>query len=103
VAIVRAELAAAGRDPDRFRIAKRVYISVDDDQARAVAALEDGLQQLYGSPIPVEVGIAGAPAACSEQLADVIDAGAGLVQLNPVHDDLEQMRRLASEVIPRLA
>jgi probable F420-dependent oxidoreductase len=102
VAIVRAELVAAGRDPDRFMIAKRVYISVDDDPARAVAALENGLKQLYGIPIPVEVGIAGPPAACAEQLADVIDAGAGLVQLNPVHDDLQQMRRLAGEVVPRL-
>jgi probable F420-dependent oxidoreductase len=103
VAIVRDELTAAGRDADRFGIAKRVYITVDDDPTRAVGTLEHGLEALYGIPLPAEVGIAGPPAACAEQLADVIAAGAGLIQLNPVHDDLEQMRRLAAEVIPALA
>ena len=32
---VREELAAAGRDPATFRIAKRVYVTVDDDADRA--------------------------------------------------------------------
>jgi hypothetical protein len=31
----------------------------------------------------------------------VIDAGAGLLMLNPVFDELEQLERLAADVAPR--
>jgi probable F420-dependent oxidoreductase len=102
VALLREALAAAGRDADPFPVAKRVYIAVDNDTPRAVRALEDGLESLYGSRMPAEVGIAGPPEVCAELLADVIDAGASLIQLNPLYDELEQMRRLAAEVVPLL-
>jgi alkanesulfonate monooxygenase SsuD/methylene tetrahydromethanopterin reductase-like flavin-dependent oxidoreductase (luciferase family) len=47
VTIVREALAQAGRDPASFRIAKRVYIHVDDDAERARRRVADGLHQLY--------------------------------------------------------
>ena len=50
VPIVREALAEHGRDPASFRIAKRVYIAVDDDAERARAAhgrrLGRGLRRL---------------------------------------------------------
>ena len=42
-----------------------------------------------------------APADAVAGLQEVIDAGAELVMFNPLFDDLEQMERLAAEVIPR--
>jgi probable F420-dependent oxidoreductase len=103
VDVLRDALVAAGRQPEEFPIAKRVYIAVDEDATRASKALEEGLERLYGTHIPAAVGIAGSPNVCSELLAEVIDAGASLIQLNPVHSELDQMRRLAVEVVPLLA
>jgi hypothetical protein len=35
-------------------------------------------------------------------IRDVMAAGAELVMLNPVFDEVEQLERLAAEVVPRL-
>src|SRR5438067_4085753 len=48
VPIVREALAEAGRDPVSFPIAKRVYIAVDDDPARAQERVAEGLVNIYG-------------------------------------------------------
>ena len=106
VRIVREELAAAGRDPATFRIAKRVYIGVDDDAPRVRQRVATALDALYG-----HFGLAGriAPVAvtgtvddCVAGLGAVAEAGAELILLNPLFDEREQMERLASEVAPRL-
>jgi probable F420-dependent oxidoreductase len=105
VQIVRAALAEAGRDPASFRIAKRVYLGVDDDaergRQRVEAALDDrygyfGLGRLYA------VAVSGPPDAVARGLREVVDAGAELLLLNPLFDDDEQMERLAAEVVPQL-
>jgi hypothetical protein len=36
-------------------------------------------------------------------LREVAAAGAGMILLNPLFDDAEQMERLAAEVVPELA
>jgi len=106
VQIVRAALAEAGRDPGSFRIAKRVYLGVDDDaergRRRVEAALDDryGFFGLGGRLHPVAVS--GPPDAVARGLREVADAGAELLLLNPLFDDDEQMERLAAEVIPQL-
>jgi hypothetical protein len=46
--------------------------------------------------------VAGPPDACVQGLREVFDAGAEMILLNPLFDDLQQMERLASEVMPRL-
>jgi hypothetical protein len=48
------------------------------------------------------VAVAGPPDACVQGLREVFDAGAEMILLNPLFDDLQQMERLASEVMPRL-
>jgi hypothetical protein len=35
-------------------------------------------------------------------VTEVADAGAGLILLNPLFDDAEQMERLAAEVVPHV-
>jgi alkanesulfonate monooxygenase SsuD/methylene tetrahydromethanopterin reductase-like flavin-dependent oxidoreductase (luciferase family) len=49
------------------------------------------------------VAVAGPPDECAEELRAVAAAGAGLILLNPVFDEGEQMHRLATEVVPQLA
>jgi probable F420-dependent oxidoreductase len=106
VAVIRAALAEGRRDASRFRIAKRVYIAVDDDGERARTRAVESLNRLYGyfrMPGIEQMPIAGTPRQCVEMLNAVAGAGAELVLLNPVYDEREQMERLAAEVMPELA
>ena len=48
VSTVRYELEQHERDPGSFRIAKRVYIAVDDDAAQARQRMAAGLVRIYG-------------------------------------------------------
>ncbi|HYZ27977.1 MAG TPA: LLM class flavin-dependent oxidoreductase [Thermoleophilaceae bacterium] len=99
---VRAELERLDRDPAGFRFAKRVYVRVDDDGARARERLEAVLASHYGRPGWDAVVVTGPPSACIDGLRAVADAGAEMILLNPLVDDLQQMERLAAEVIPPL-
>jgi probable F420-dependent oxidoreductase len=105
VGTVRRELAAQDRDPASFPIAKRVYVAVDDDAARARQQLGAALDELYGlggSRDMTPVTVTGRPADCVRGLREVAAAGAGLILLNPLTDQAEQMERLAAEVMPEL-
>jgi probable F420-dependent oxidoreductase len=102
VKVVREELSAKGRDPDKFRIGKRLYIHVDDDAARGRQRLEDALTRHYGRGGWAEHIFAGPPEDCLAGIRAVADAGAELILLNPMVDDEQQLERLAGEVIPAL-
>jgi probable F420-dependent oxidoreductase len=104
VPIVKEALAEQGRTD--FRIAKRVYLAVDDDAARAKDRLSAALHRLYsffGVPDLTPVTVSGPPDAVVEGLAAVRDAGAEMILLNPLFDERDQMERLAAEVVPHLA
>jgi alkanesulfonate monooxygenase SsuD/methylene tetrahydromethanopterin reductase-like flavin-dependent oxidoreductase (luciferase family) len=100
VRVVEEELAAQGRAPESFRIGKRIYIHVDDDEARARRRLEDALQAHYGGGTWSEHIVAGPPELCAAGIRAVADAGARLALLNTLVDDADQLERLAAEVIP---
>jgi alkanesulfonate monooxygenase SsuD/methylene tetrahydromethanopterin reductase-like flavin-dependent oxidoreductase (luciferase family) len=107
VRIVRTELAQQGKDPAGYRIGKRVYLMVDDDASRARERVLAGLRRIYGQMRGIDqVPVSGTPDDVARGLREVIDAGAEMILLNPVGDDIaadrEQMERLAAEVIPRL-
>ena len=104
VPVIREALKEQGRS--RFRIAKRVYLAVDDDAGRARERLSAALHRLYsffGVPDLTPVTVSGPPDACVDGLRAVADAGAEMLLLNPLFDEAEQMERLAAEVMPHLA
>jgi alkanesulfonate monooxygenase SsuD/methylene tetrahydromethanopterin reductase-like flavin-dependent oxidoreductase (luciferase family) len=103
VKVVREELDVQGRDPDTFRIGKRVYVHVDDDAARGREKLEDALKRHYGGGSWSEHIFTGPPEACAAGIRTVADAGAQLILFNPLVDDAEQLERLSAEVIPALS
>jgi probable F420-dependent oxidoreductase len=103
VKVVRAELSEQGRDPSSFRLAKRVYVHVDDSQARARETIDAALTRHYGRSGLLPVAVAGPPEACAAGLREVVSAGAELLLLNPLVDDSAQIERLAAEVIPRVS
>lgn len=103
VQVLRDELAQRGRDPADFRIAKRLYIHVDEDRARARARIAAALARHYGHGGFEAVAVAGPPDECAAGVREAADAGAELILLNPLVDDGPQMERLAAEVIPALS
>ncbi|OBB57338.1 LLM class F420-dependent oxidoreductase [Mycobacterium sp. 852013-51886_SCH5428379] len=107
VDLLRRELEQTGTDRAEFRIGKRVYLTVDDDAARAERRVLAGLHRIYGDMAGIEaVPVFGTPAQVADGLRAVIDAGAEMVLCNPVGDtvaeDREQMEIIAAEVIPQL-
>jgi probable F420-dependent oxidoreductase len=103
VKIVRAELDEQGRDPASFRIAKRVYIHVDESLERARETMDAALTRHYGRSGLLQVAVVGPPEACAAGLREVASEGAELLLLNPLVDDGPQLERLAAEVIPRVS
>ncbi len=100
---IRRELSDQGRDPASFRIAKRVYVHVDDDQSVARERIAAGLARHYGGRGLEDVAVAGPPETCVEGLRKVVQAGAELILLNSLVDATQQMERLAAEVVPQLS
>ena len=102
VRVVRAALAAAGRDPAGFPIAKRLYIVVDDNSARARDRANTAMAQMYGRRVPdIEAAtVAGAPAECASRVAEVAEAGAELILFHTLFAPGEQAARIAADVIP---
>ena len=100
--VVREALDESGRKD--FRIAKRVYIAIDDDEERARGRMAAALDLLYGYfGIQVLGGAVYGPLEkCLRELRAIKHAGAEMILLHPLFDDLEQMERLASEVVPAL-
>jgi len=107
VKTVRRELDEQGKDATQFSIGKRLYVTVDDDAARARERVLEGLHRIYGDMPGIDaVPVSGTPEEVVRGVREVIDAGAEMIVLNPVGRDVaenrEQMERLAAEVIPQL-
>lgn len=105
VKILREALAEAGRDESSFPIAKRVYLAVDDNAARARERMNAGLTDVYGS-LPEAVAsaaITGTVEDCVRGVREVIDAGAELILFTALYDQPEQMERIAAEIIPQVS
>ncbi|MDD7939445.1 LLM class flavin-dependent oxidoreductase [Actinomycetospora lutea] len=105
VVVLRRELEEQGRDLAGFPLAKRVYVRVDDDPARAREGMVASLHGLYGRKPGIEdVPVTGTPQEVARGLAEVRDAGAAMILLDPLCDDVgadrEQLERLAADVLP---
>jgi alkanesulfonate monooxygenase SsuD/methylene tetrahydromethanopterin reductase-like flavin-dependent oxidoreductase (luciferase family) len=104
VRLVRAEIET--QQPTDFPIAKRVYLCVADDGTAARAQMRAGLHRLYGDmPGIQDVPVVGTADDVLAGLRAVADAGAELLVLNPLGEDVaadrDQMERLAADVLPR--
>ena len=96
---VKMFMEEAKRDPSTFAISKRVYIAIDDDQGRAERRLRDWFGQYYrNADMASRVSVWGSAAHCIEPLAEVAEAGAEHVLINPVFDHMEHVETLAAEL-----
>ena len=95
-------LVEADRDPSTFLISKRIYVAVDKDEARAKKRLAEWRGSERMDSAPGEMCAWGSPTMCVERLKEVVDAGAHLLILGPIYDEIEQIDMLAEEVVPHL-
>jgi len=108
VELIRRFLDEEGRDPATFPISKRVNLSVDNDEKRAKAWLDEFFAARYPWMIQknpnfvADICVWGSPTRVAEGLGEVIDKGARMIVLNPLRDFIEQMEILAAAVIPEL-
>ena len=90
-----------GRDPASFPISKRVYLAMDDDEARAERRLRVWFGRHYGSAdMGSSVSVWGSPSSCAEQLAELVESGAQMLMLNPVFDPMDHLEGLHQALSP---
>lgn len=99
---IRGYLADAGRREADFWLSKRIYIAVDDNEARARERLSAALSYQYGGRDQSDVGLAATPSRAVEVLGTLREAGARHILLNPSYDHMQQMDMLMDKVIPQL-
>ena len=93
---IRQLLDKAGRDPEKFSISKRIYISVDSNEDRALDGLRQWFGATYNSPGGAsDVAVWGSPKKCAEILEEVASVGVDHLLLNPVHAFEEQLEAVA--------
>lgn len=96
-------LAEAKRDPSTFSLAKRVYIAVDQNKARAEKRLGEWFERYYrNAELATRVAVYGDQQECTGKLAEIASAGAGLLLLNPVFDEMDHLELLAKAIVPAL-
>jgi probable F420-dependent oxidoreductase len=101
--LIQQYLEEAERDPETFRISKRVYIAIDRDKDRAEKRLTEWFGHYYGrAEMASRVSIWGSRDECLEKLGLLVQTGAKHLMLNPVFDEMEHLELLAEEIIPYL-
>jgi alkanesulfonate monooxygenase SsuD/methylene tetrahydromethanopterin reductase-like flavin-dependent oxidoreductase (luciferase family) len=97
---VRELLAAEGRDPVAFGVAKRLYLAIDADEGRAERRLRAWFGAYYGNPdMASRVCVWGPREKVHETIRAVLDAGADMVLLNPVFDLPMHLEELAQTLL----
>jgi probable F420-dependent oxidoreductase len=100
---IREILGEAKRDPATFHFAKRVYLAVDNDEARAELRIREWFARRYkNSEAGPKVSIWGSTAKCTERIQEIVKAGAQQIVFNPMFDETEHLEICAKEIMPQL-
>ncbi len=100
---IRQFLDEAKRDPATFHFAKRVYLAVDNDEARAERRIREWFGKRYkNSEIGPKVSVWGSAAKCTEKIQHIVKAGAQQIVFNPMFDETEHLEICSREIMPNL-
>jgi probable F420-dependent oxidoreductase len=100
---IREMLAEAKRDPATFHFAKRVYLAVDNDEARAERRIREWFAGRYkNADLGPKVSIWGSAGKCTEKIQEIVKAGAQQIVFNPMFDEMEHLDVCAKEIMPYL-
>src|SRR6266478_5390028 len=96
VPALRAALEKASRDPAKFPISKRVFLSVHERPDVARAELHRWFTTVYHNPNGADAsGVPGTPEQVHERLEQLVAMGANHLLLNPICRHAEQLEALA--------
>jgi len=100
---IRDMLAEAKRDPATFHFAKRVYMAVDNDEARGERRIREWFARRYkNADLGPKVSIWGSAAKCTEKIQEIVKAGAQQIVFNPMFDEMEHLEICATAIMPQL-
>jgi probable F420-dependent oxidoreductase len=100
---LRDMLAEAKRDPASFHFAKRVYLAVDNDEARAERRIREWFGKRYkNADLGPKVSVWGSAEQCTEKIQAIVRAGARQVVFNPMFEELEHLEICAKKIMPYL-
>ena len=100
---LRDMLADAKRNPATFHFAKRVYLAVDSDKARAERRIREWFGKRYkNADLGPKVSIWGSAAECTEKIQEIVNGGAQQIVFNPLFDEMEHLDICAKEIMPHL-
>jgi probable F420-dependent oxidoreductase len=100
---LRDMLADAKRNPATFHFAKRVYLAVDSDKARAERRIREWFGKRYkNADLGPKVSIWGGAAECTEKIQKIVNGGAQQIVFNPLFDEMEHLDICAKEIMPHL-
>jgi probable F420-dependent oxidoreductase len=100
---IRDLLAETKRDPGTFHFSKRVYLAIDNDEARGERRIREWFGRRYkNADLGPEVSIWGSAAKCTEQIQEIVKAGAQQIVFNPMFDEMEHLDICAKEIMPHL-
>lgn len=95
--------AERGRDISSFEWAKLIYVAVASDRQRAKTMLEPYIHAYYSPEWDIEGSCAfGTADECLERLGSFAEAGVRTFILGPPSLDIDHLRRIAREIVPRL-
>ena len=78
-------------------------MALDDDEDRAGRRLAHWFGERYGNAeMAARVCVWGGEQRCVDGLAEVVDAGAKMLMLNPLFDHMEHVEALMRDIVPKL-
>ena len=95
---------AAGRDPNRIRKAGLTFMAIDDDQSKAVRAVEDYVMRYYGRlrADVANTSLVGAPAAIADRIGAFLSRGLDTLIIGVADPDPRQLDLFGENVLPKI-
>ena len=103
---IRGYAEDAGRDPDQLNLVAQVPLCIGDSYEQATRRANEYVGDYFDVPAwseaTPESAVRGTPEQCAEQIAAYLEAGVQHLVFCPYNYELEQVQRLAIEVLPKL-
>jgi probable F420-dependent oxidoreductase len=103
---IRGYAEQAGRDPDQLTVVAQVPLCVGSSYEQAEQQAREYVGEYFDVPAwseaTPESAVRGTPEQCAEQIAAYVEAGVRHLVFCPYNYQIEQVHRLADEVLPLL-
>ena len=101
---IRGYAEEAGRDPDQLNVVAEVPLCIGSSYEEASSLSAQYVGEYFDVPAwseaTAESAVRGTPEQCAGQIAAYLDAGVKELVFCPYNYEIEQVRRLAAEVLP---